>query len=761
MVIDTPTQASGLEAEIVASKQSRESKLDAIQHLLAEQIWLASAYQQLESMILELFDAERLSIFQRRRHHQDLVAHLKTGNDIREIQVPISSQSIAGYVALSQLPVIINDAYDQVELAAIHSRLKFDQHFDQQAGFRTKSIICVPIMNAGVVLGVMEIINKSQGTFSDGELHTAMQLATLLGEKYRYEIGGTVEPFDYLVHRGRLSERELSTLKATTNDPAEILKTIQSKYNVPDTELGNALSVHYQVPFIAYSPDEYHTSILQSHLNESYLECNHVAVIADASEVPILLMAEPNNASLLVEIEAALGHRHCEIAVSLPSHITKYLKQVPEDEPSENFESLISEVNAEEEGQAPDGEAGQELVTEDTPAVVRLVDKILQDAYNQGASDIHIDPEKDSPTLIRFRVDGECSDVTSVSRLQHNAIVARIKILSNLNIAEKRLPQDGKLTFRARGKKVEVRVATVPTVTGEGVVLRILASSGAMPMAKLNLAPTVDKRLRGIMGKPHGIFLVVGPTGSGKTTTLHSILGELNRPRTKIWTAEDPVEITQHRLQQVQINSKIGFTFERALRAFLRADPDIILIGEMRDRETAHAAIEASLTGHLVLSTLHTNSAPETITRLLEMGLDPINFSDACLGILAQRLMRTLCKKCKQAELLTAEDKAFILEHYGETYINELDLSETASLYHAVGCQACNGTGYKGRTGVHELLTMTPDLSRLVNKEAPLQQMSDQAVKDGLRTLLQDSLLKLLKGDTDIKQVRMLHGLTG
>lgn len=357
-----------------------------------------------------------------------------------------------------------------------------------------------------------------------------------------------------------------------------------------------------------------------------------------------------------------------------------------------------------------------------------------------------------------MRVDGVCRDHTQIPASHHSAVIARIKIMANLNIAEKRVPQDGKLAFRMAGKPVEVRVATIPTVAGEGVVMRILAAGGAMPIEAMNLSPRNMEMLKTMIVKPHGILLVVGPTGSGKTTTLHAVLGYLNTPEKKIWTAEDPVEITQAGLQQVQVSPKIGFTFASALRAFLRADPDIILIGEMRDKETAHAGIEASLTGHLVLSTLHTNSAPETITRLLDLGLDPVNFSDACVGILAQRLIRTICKNCKEKYPATEDEIAFIKRQYGEDVIAELELKEPLMLYRGKGCEECGETGYKGRTGVHELLSMTPELRALVYKEAAVSEMKNQATKDGMRTLIQDGLYKVIKGDTDIAQVQIISG---
>ena len=465
-------------------------------------------------------------------------------------------------------------------------------------------------------------------------------------------------------------------------------------------------------------------------------------------------MSEPNNAALLMEIESALGIDSYEIAVGLPTPILQYLGENTNVSGPGEMSDILDEIGT----SADEIEDHHDELSDDAPAVVRLVSRVLHDAKRLNASDIHIDPEKGGPTRVRMRVDGVCRDMSQVPQSHHNAVIARIKIMANLNIAEKRLPQDGKLAFRIGGQLVEVRVATIPTVAGEGVVMRILAAGGAMPIGKMNLAPNNMSRLESMIRKPHGILLVVGPTGSGKTTTLHAILGYLNTPEKKIWTAEDPVEITQPGLQQVQVSPKIGFTFANALRAFLRADPDIILIGEMRDKETAHAGIEASLTGHLVLSTLHTNSAPETITRLLDLGLDPVNFSDACVGILAQRLVRTLCGHCKESYEASPEEVSFIHRQYGEEYIGELNLPEKLILHRGKGCSECGNTGYRGRTGVHELLGMTPKLRSLVYKEASVADMKSQAMEDGMRTLVQDAIFKVIKGDTDIHQVQILGG---
>lgn len=728
--------------------------LQTLQTQLNELPSLMAAYQQIEPLILQAFGAKRMSLFQRRLQQQDLVARFKTGKETREIKVSISPQSIAGYVAMAQQALIINDPYDDEQLKAVHSRLRFDKKFDKSSQFKTDNILCIPVMNAGVLMGVMQVINTSNsGGYNENDLALALEISEMLGDKFRYELGGTTHPFDYLVHQNLISDKIVTELteEATMR---QSVQRLMSEHRVAEHDIGSAISIHYQVPYIAYLPDNYHLYHTDAKLNLSYLKRNYVAVIADVRENPIVLMAEPHNASLLMEIESALGIDSYEIAVALPNQILQYLGENLAGAGPGEMDEILDEIGTTGD---EDEDQGEDLA-EDAPAVVRLVSRVLHDAKKLNASDIHIDPEKGAPTRVRMRVDGVIRDITQVPASHHAAVIARIKIMSSLNIAEKRVPQDGKLAFKLSGQAVEVRVATIPTIAGEGVVMRILAAGGALPIGKMNLSPRNIGMLEEMIKKPHGIILVVGPTGSGKTTTLHAILGYLNTPDKKIWTAEDPVEITQPGLQQVQVSPKIGFTFANALRAFLRADPDIILIGEMRDKETAHAGIEASLTGHLVLSTLHTNSAPETISRLLDLGLDPVNFSDACVGILAQRLIRTLCPNCKQEYPATEKDMAFLKRQYGEEYWDELQLPETPALYKTVGCDDCGDSGYRGRTGVHELLTMTNELRSLVYKESSATEMKAQAIDDGMRTLTQDAVLKVIKGDTDISQIQILSG---
>jgi type II secretory ATPase GspE/PulE/Tfp pilus assembly ATPase PilB-like protein len=418
--------------------------------------------------------------------------------------------------------------------------------------------------------------------------------------------------------------------------------------------------------------------------------------------------------------------------------------------------------------------------------LVKLVNKIIIDAFQQGASDIHVEPGmgKDK-VLIRLRKDGSLQKYIEIPHSFRNAIVARIKIMCDLDISEKRKPQDGKIKFKKYGPlDIELRVATIPTAGGvEDIVMRILAAGEPIPLDKLGLLPHNEDRLKACVSKPYGLFFVCGPTGSGKTTTLHSVLKFLNTPDTKIWTAEDPVEITQKGLRQVQVNKKAGLDFAVVMKAFLRADPDIIMVGEMRDAETTGIGIEASLTGHLVFATLHTNSAPESIIRLLDMGMDPFNFADALLGILAQRLAKRLCGKCKEVYTPTPEE----MKHFLSEYCEELANTETfkrdgKAAYEAVykewvkkyandkgqftlyrakeageddtKCEACGGSGYKGRVGLHELMVGTDGAKKLIQEHARVAQLVAQALEDGMRTLKQDGMEKVLQGITDMKQVR-------
>jgi type II secretory ATPase GspE/PulE/Tfp pilus assembly ATPase PilB-like protein/putative methionine-R-sulfoxide reductase with GAF domain len=712
------------------------------------------AFEHLEALILNAFTCKRVSIYQRRSHHKDLIARYKTGTESREMKVAINTQSIVGYVAMAQQATIINNVSDAQELAAIHHKLRFDPRFDRLGNFKTKNVLCVPIKHNGLFVGVLELLNTEDPGFSQEEAKLATDIANLIAQAYKHELGGTSRPFSYLIHTNKIEEEALKNFTSHSSIN-QGMKFLLSEYKLPLDDIGEALAVYYQVPYIKYAPDTYRVTSINALLNTTYLKKNYTAIVRDNKERLIVIMFDPNNIELLMEIENAIGSEEYQLAFGLPDDILKYLGEKQTLSSTSKFDEIISEIDV----VPADYQQHEESNVEDEPAIVRLVSNFLAEAKRLNASDIHIDPEPDGPTLVRMRVDGVVRDINQIPNHFHKAVVSRIKIMSGLNISERRVPQDGKLVFKLSGQSIEVRVATIPTVIGEGVVMRVLAGGGAIPLEKINLSQRNADMLAPMITMPHGILLVVGPTGSGKTSTLHAVLGKLNTPDKKIWTAEDPVEITQYRLQQVQVNPKVGFTYAAALRAFLRADPDVILIGEMRDKETAHAAIEASLTGHLVMSTLHTNSAPETITRLLDLGMDPVNFSDACVGILAQRLIRTICSKCKYSYKPDDAEIAYLKRQYGHDCWDELGAAdENITLYRGEGCDDCDDTGYKGRTGVHELLSMSPELRGLIYNGCSIHQIKEQAMKDGMRTLLQDAVLKIMKGDSDTAQIKKLNG---
>ncbi|MES2718342.1 MAG: ATPase, T2SS/T4P/T4SS family [Pseudomonadota bacterium] len=439
----------------------------------------------------------------------------------------------------------------------------------------------------------------------------------------------------------------------------------------------------------------------------------------------------------------------------------------------DNANKLLANL---EQEQSPGGREDETLIEQSDNSLVRLINTMIIEAKQGGVSDIHIECQPGTQKVkVRFRRDGVLKPYIELPHTYRAALVARIKIMCDLDISERRKPQDGKINFGRwmQGQKLELRVATIPTANGlEDVVMRLLASAKTLPLEGMGMQPDTLVRLKTAIERPYGMVLCVGPTGSGKTTTLHAALGHINTPERKIWTAEDPVEITQPGLRQVQVNPKIDWTFAKALRAFLRADPDVVMVGEIRDAETAGMAVEASLTGHLVMSTLHTNSAPETVTRLLDMGMDPFSFADSLLAVLAQRLVRRLCKHCVTHRPATPEDLQGLVDGYQFSWPDAAKRPDGKALladwtqrfgvdgqlrhHHAPGCSHCDNSGYSGRVGLHELLVVSRELRRLIQTSARAEQLQQAAMDEGMRTLRQDGILKVLAGLTSIEEVRAI-----
>lgn len=571
--------------------------------------------------------------------------------------------------------------------------------------------------------------------------------------------------YDLLMEKGMVTLGQLQQALETAKKTRKSVETVLVEhFKINKEEVGNSLSRFCQCPFREFDPELSLPRELAGKLKKSFLLHDTWVPLSWGKEGVEVLVDDPKDLRKVDHIRALIKAKKIAFSVGIKEDIEKFIQQffqetAPEaraEDLLESLEEVLPDFHFEEEAES---ETHGEELDESSGQVVKLVDQILVTAFRKAASDIHIEPSVVlKKTGIRLRIDGICQEYLQIPNSMAKGVISRLKIMSGLDISERRMPQDGKIKFKRKGiPPFELRIATIPTAEGfEDAVLRILAKSGAMKLDGMGLSERNLDVMKRIIGKPYGLVLVVGPTGSGKTTTLHSSLGYINKPGVKIWTAEDPVEITQPGLRQVEAKPKIGLNFERIMRAFLRADPDVIMIGEMRDKETASIGVEASLTGHLVFSTLHTNSAPETVTRLLDIGLNPLNFSDAFLGVLAQRLVRRLCKECREKYHPSPEEFEELIVDYGKNHFEKAGIHYGADLllYRRKGCESCSGTGYKGRLGIHELMDGTPEIKRMIKKLASTEELFTQAMKEGMVTLKQDGIQKVFQGLTDIREVR-------
>ena len=564
---------------------------------------------------------------------------------------------------------------------------------------------------------------------------------------------------DTLVYRGIVTQADMAAAVEEAHEQGLDLEAVLlDRHCVPKDALGTALSDFYQCPYLPFDERTIIDVDLLKPLNVDYLRKNAWIPIARRGCLVDVLTNDPHDLDKGWDVRRAFPGMTIRYAVGLRRDVEQFLHMAMGQTASSSIGAilgeLVNEIRVEHRS-----EGGFSAIDENDSAIVRLVNHVIMEADRVGASDIHIEPYADrKETAVRFRVDGTCFAYMQIPAAYRRAVISRLKIMANLDIAERRKPQDGKIRYRlSKEREIELRVATLPTTgSDEDAVLRLLTAKEPMVLESMEIAPETLHAIKCMAEKPHGMILCVGPTGSGKTTTLHAILKHINSDERKIWTAEDPIEITQDGLRQVQVHPKIGLTFAAALRAFLRADPDVIMIGEMRDKETADIAIEASLTGHLVLSTLHTNSAVETVVRLLDLGCDSFNFADAILGVLAQRLCKRLCIHCKEAYQPTPQEYDELVQGYGVSGWDPLDVTyaKNSTLHREKGCEACNGTGFKGRVPLHELLRGSEDVKTLIQSKARLAGLRELAMKEGMVTLIQDGIQKTLQGLTTYRQVR-------
>ena len=781
--LQVPQDAGGLSD--VGSRLTFFKNLQAVTNKIHATSNIDEIMLELSQDICSLFNADRLTIYAVGEDKASIVSKVKTGlNSFKDLRLPIADQSVAGHVALARRAVNIKDVYDEAELKGINPQLRFLQEVDKRTGYRTKQMLVGPIIDtqAAELLGVVQLINNKSG-----EPFAAVAEEGLKGLCETLAIAFTQRnkpphviksKYDHLVADVVISAQELElAARSARKKNIDVEEALITEFQVKVPAIGTALSKYFGVPYEPYKVERIKPMDLLKNLKRDYVEQNQWLPTEETSEGLIVLCTDPEQVKSSRIVNNVFPRSKPAYRVTTIREFKQTIDQMFGSSGFTDDTSVGDLLSGMDEGEEALDAGSDDVSAAADNELVKLVNKVIVDAYQQGTSDIHIEPGigKDK-VQIRFRKDGSLQKYIDIPASFRNAIAARIKIMCDLDISEKRRPQDGKIKFKKFGPlDIELRVATIPSAGGvEDIVMRILAAGEPIPLDKLGVLPANLEKLKACVSKPYGLFFVCGPTGSGKTTTLHSVLKFLNTPDTKIWTAEDPVEITQKGLRQVQINKKAGLDFATIMKAFLRADPDIIMVGEMRDAETTGIGIEASLTGHLVFATLHTNSAPESIIRLLDMGMDPFNFADALLGILAQRLAKRLCK-CKEPYTPEeAEAKHFVTEYCSElinteTFKRDQKAGEEAvrqrllkdygkdgkfQLYRPKGCDACGNTGYKGRVGLHELMVGTDAAKKLIQEHARVAQLVAQALEDGMLTLKMDGMEKVLQGITDMKQVR-------
>ncbi|HEY0432675.1 MAG TPA: ATPase, T2SS/T4P/T4SS family, partial [Chitinophagaceae bacterium] len=619
-VFESKPQAGQNLAEM-SHKLDFQRKLQAVTNKIHATSNIDEIMLELSQDICSLFEAERLTIYVLSEDRSSIISKVKTGlSSFKDLKLPINEQSIAGFVALSKKLINIRDVYDDNELRVHNPNLKFLKEVDKRTGFRTKQMLVAPVVDgaANELIGVIQVINSKGGhpfstTAEEGAAHLCETLEIALRQRSR-PAAMLRGKYDYLVTNAVLSaeEMELATRSARRKN-LDIEDVLIDEFQVKPMAIGEAISQFFKVPYEPFKQDRVKPLDLLKNLKRDYVESSLWVPIEDVKEGLIVLTTDPEKVRASKVVSNIFPKHKVVYRVCTHREFGATLDQFfgAESGDSSSIGELLSTMDEEGDEEGSGGTDDASLAQDNE--LVKLVNKIIVDAYHQGASDIHIEPYPGKgKTEVRFRKDGTLQNYISVPASYRNAIAARLKVMCDLDISEKRKPQDGKIKFRKFGPlDIELRVATIPSAGGvEDIVMRILAAGEPIPLDKLGLSQRNLGVLKETVSKPYGLFFVCGPTGSGKTTTLHSVLGYLNTPETKIWTAEDPVEITQKGLRQVQMNPKAGLTFAVAMKAFLRADPDIIMVGEMRDKETTSTGIEASLTGHLVFATLHTNSAP-------------------------------------------------------------------------------------------------------------------------------------------------------
>jgi type IV pilus assembly protein PilB len=550
-----------------------------------------------------------------------------------------------------------------------------------------------------------------------------------------------------LLREGLISQDQLDgALRDSRSNGTRLGYSLIKLGFIQEEALTRTLSRQYRVPAVDINQVTVDARLLK--LVSAEIAHKHLVLpIRRVGRTLTMAMANPADPGTLDQLKFVTRHDIEPVVVgefTLKKQIDRYYG-IQEDDALAEILDEIDEGDIEliEDEEEEIGEAILQAQVEDAP-VVKLINGILTDAVLKGVSDVHIEPyEKE--LRVRYRIDGALQEIMKPPLRMKAALISRVKILADLNIAERRVPQDGRIKMKVRNKVIDFRVSTLPVIFGEKIVLRILDKGNlTLDLETFGFEPKAERDFMGAIMKPYGMVLVTGPTGSGKTTTLYSALQKINTEQVNIMTAEDPVEYNLHGINQVLVRNEIGMTFAAALKAFLRQDPNIIMVGEVRDIETGSIAIKAALTGHLVLSTLHTNDAPSTVTRMIDMGLEPFNVAAALNVVTAQRLVRRICDDCK------------VEARYPDEYLHGAGLTDehrAMTFYRGEGCDVCSGTGYRGRQGLYEVMAATPQIRKMIMQGASADELKDQAIADGMLTLRMDGMKKVEKGITTLEEI--------
>ncbi len=774
------------------SVQSEESPpeitLQSLLEVIQEAPDIKSIKRTLCKHILDVFQIEMAAIFLVNIHKQELVSWLLLPEDSLEtIEIPISTSSIVGHVASTKQPINLSDPYDFQELRRVSPELNFSDSFDKKANIRSKQILAIPIVHNYTLMGVVELINKRDDTdFTYEDQNEVNEFAGVLAAAifpHSNFSKQTPPKYESLLAQKLLSRKELEQGLAKATELGEDPETVLMKnFEIPRLEMGKLLAEFYSTSFADLEKVDNNPMTLFQGINIDYFEKEELVPLSLNDGKLIVAVKNIEDQTLTSTIRKQVPRvKQVELAFAfqgdirsfwkrtrakyfsgskgvsekqLPSFDTSFIDQLEENKPQEQVKE--KRITVIERRITPEKRL-ENIDDINEPPVVQLVNEIIEGGYSSHASDIHIEPYGlEENGEVRHRIDGVCSNAPKIPQQYVRQVIDRIKFLASLKRAERTRPQDGKIEFTtSEGKEIELRVATIPTAnSNEDIVLRILPDPKPLPSLDELMPPRLLAPFKEIIEQEQGLILVVGPNASGKATTLHSALDHINTTEKKIWTAEYPVDILQHRIRQVQVDPTVNFTFAAALRAFLRADPDVIMIGDMQDLQTAVIAVDAALNGHLLLSSLPSNSAAGGIIHCLDMGLNPSHLADALHGVLAQRLVRTLCEHCKEPYHPERAEYDRLLESYGISFFDHINVmySDDLVFHRAKGCPKCNNSGYLGRTGLYELLVVTPIIKLLIIKRAPLGEIIEEAMSNDMTLLTQEGIQLIFEGTIDCKE---------